>query len=508
MECGAGLYPGPVLSTPSSPWRNWGKTQEVYAQQVLRPSTLEELQRNVKEAFASSQRLRAVATGLSFSDILQAEDTLLEVTGLMGCDGAVLLPLEEELWKPRPLYPPPAPLVRIVCGARIRHLNASLACAGLGFENLGGYDGQTMIGSISTSTHGSGISLPPLSDGVCALDLITRDGQFLHIEPEDGLTCRELFSKRYGTSRTLIQCDQYFNATRVSLGCMGVIYSVTMRVRAAYRLRETRTIRKWGEVQAELLGMRSPLYRTRNYEVLINPYPDNRGDHSCLVTERRIAEPDLPTVAVPDLETQALGLTFLPSSQAAILSLVNHQPRLVPTLLNTGLAALATTRDNVDDSYAIYNIGSVNTADVWSGEYFFPVAEGRFLRGVQALLDAVAHNSANGIYHPSPLALRFVAGSQAYLSMTRREPHATIEMSMFRQQHGAIEALLSYERACMNAGGRPHWGELHLLTGEPGWLTQNYPDFPLWHQVYRALNPRGTFDNHFTDRVIRPAVSV
>ncbi|HTA88138.1 MAG TPA: FAD-binding protein, partial [Polyangiaceae bacterium] len=279
MDCTSALRPPPITSTPSSPWVNWSGTQEVYARQVLRPHTLEQLQEYVRDAFQSGERLRAVATGLSFSDILQADDTLLEVTGLLGCDGAVLLPLEEQLWKPRPVYPPPAPLVRIVCGARIRHLNASLACAGLAFENLGGYDGQTMIGAISTSTHGTGVGLPPLADGVCALDLVTLDGRILHIEPSDGLTDPEKFCKFYGTSRKLVQCDRRFRAAIVSLGCMGVIYSVTMRVRSAYRLRERRTVRKWSEVQAELLGMQSPLYRARHFEVEINPYPDRRGDY-------------------------------------------------------------------------------------------------------------------------------------------------------------------------------------------------------------------------------------
>ncbi|MDQ2647113.1 MAG: hypothetical protein M3020_25130, partial [Myxococcota bacterium] len=106
-----------------------------------------------------------------------------------------------------------------------------------------------------------------------------------------------------------------------------------------------------------------------------------------------------------------------------------------------------------------------------------------------------------GIHQPSPLALRFVAGSRAPLSMARCEPHCTVEIAIFAGFPRAAEALLSYETRCLALGGRPHWGQIHELTGTPGWLAGAYPDLEKWLRAYRYFNARGTFDNHFTDRL-------
>jgi FAD/FMN-containing dehydrogenase len=482
----------------SVPWVNWSGSQVVRPRHLRRPTTLAELQEILREAAGRGGRVKPVATGLSFSDILQGDDTLLEVTGLLGeADSGVLLALEPELWR----APSPTPLVRIAAGARIRQLNAALGRAGLAFGNLGGYDGQTLIGAISTSTHGSGLTLGPLASGVRSLDLVTADGSLMRVEPSRGLTDPAKFKRRYGSSMTLVQSDDWFFPVVVSMGCMGVIHSVTMAVSPAYRLYERRRIRAWSEVERELSTL-APLRSFRNYEVVIAPYRRLDGDFDCLVTERNVAAPDLPRMPLPKGRQAAESLTFLASTQSAVIELMANEPRMIPAVLRAGLEALETgTEPHIDDSYLVYNVGFVNTAHVVSGEYFFPLRGGLFLRGIRGLLDVVEQNARAGIHQPSPLALRFVAGSRAPLSMTRAEPHCTVEIAIFAGFPKAAAALLSYEKLCIELGGRPHWGQIHELTGKPGWLASAYPDLEQWLRAYRYFNARGTFNNHFTDRL-------
>jgi len=503
MDCRRAFRPTSELQSPSSPWFNWSGTQEVHAREVVRPSSLEGLQDLLRRATRNKGRARVVATGLSFSDILQADDTLIETTGLMGEGGAVLLPLERELWR-NPQYA--EPLVRVVCGARIRDLNATLACAGLGFENLGGYDGQTLVGAISTSTHGSGVRIPPLCDGVCGLDLVSTNGKIWRLEPSNGLTCPKKYAERYGTTRELLQSDAEFWSAVVSLGCMGVVYSVTFKVRSAYRLRERRTLRKWQEVRAELARAPSPLDRTRNYELAINPYRRPREDFTCLVTERWLAEPNTPSIPLPQGRQKAEVVIFLESTQTTVQALMNGEPQLIPGILELGLEQLETQVDHVDDSFIIYNIGKINTADVVSGEYFFPMHNGAHWAGIQGILEAIEHNWRAGIHQSTPVAVRFVKQSQAPLSMAQAVPHATVEMSLWRHQPRACEALLSYERVCLANDGRPHWGEMNLLTGGKGWLGSAYPRLGTWLAAYKRFNDQHVFDNHFTDRVLKGAL--
>jgi hypothetical protein len=85
--------------------------------------------------------------------------------------------------------------------------------------------------------------------------------------------------------------------------------------------------------------------------------------------------------------------------------------------------------------------------------------------------------------------------------MARGEPHASIEIAVFTGTYGAGEAILSYEKFCLGAGGRPHWGQMHEQTGQPGWLRSAYPDLDVWLRAYDFFNAKGIFNNHFTDRL-------
>ena len=405
--------PGAAREAARPKWVNWSKTQEVYPKEVRRPTTLTELQAIVREVTNRNGRMKPVATGLSFSDILQTDETLVVVTGLKGVGkSGVLLPLEEDLWRVRT---PTEPRVRIVCGARIRELNAALASAGLAFTNLGGFDAQTMVGAISTSTHGSGRSLGPLPSLVRSLDLVTTGGQLFRIEPHDGITDPDRFHARYGDTMRLVQSDEWFQAVVVSLGCMGVIYSVTMAVSPAYRLNECKTLCDWDTLRKQLSAGEVP--RMRHYEVELNPYLRD-GKRDCIVTTRDIARPELRTRPIPALTEVGEEITFAPPLQRDLVRVMNSDPQLIPGVISTALKVVANTQV-VDDSYKVFNVGRINYAKVLSGEYFFPLENRVYLTAVDRLLDTIAKNRERGLYQTSPVSLRFVDKCDAYLSMER-----------------------------------------------------------------------------------------
>lgn len=490
--------PGCAPTTPS--WVNYGGNQKVYPRCLVRPRTIAELRDIICEVGARGGRLRAVATGLSFSDILQTDDTLVVLTDLQSnTEPGALLPLEEELWRVPVVS---EPRVRVVAGARIRELNAALARAGLAFENLGGYDGQTFIGAFSTSTHGSGIRLGPLPSAVRSMDLVGAGGALLRIERTNGITDPDKFRRRYGSSMTLCQNDAWFRACVVSLGCMGVISSAVVAVRSSYRLHEHKRVAAWSKVKEELRAFKT-LDAFRHYEVLVNPYPRRDRDYSCLVTERSIAPPDAARIPFPASQQNEEDVLFLPTTQEGIVRLMNGYPRVVPDILQFAFDGLQTSADEIiDDSYVVFNIGKVNSAKVLSGEYFVPLEGELFITATERLINLIATNRARGVYQTSPISLRFVQGSDAYLSMANgARPQCAIEMSIFTEARGALEAILSYEEALMSLGARPHWGQFHGLTGARGWLDRAYPEAGSWRSVFYQLNAHGIFDNAFTDRL-------
>lgn len=482
---------------PAKPiWTNRAANQDVHARCLVRPRTLEELREVIREVSARKGRLKAVATGLSFSDILQTDDTLVVLTELLAeTQPTGLLPLEDDLFHSGVPY---VPRVRVIAGARIRELNAALARAGLAFANLGGYDGQTLLGAISTSTHGSGRGLGPLPDAVVSLDLITTDGVMYRIEPTAGITDPVKFSARYGATRTLVQKDEWFYSVLVSLGTMGVIYSAVVTVRPAYQLLEHRRLEPWSAVKGNMLARSS---RFRHFEVFVNPYRRrDSGEHMCLVTERDIAPAHQKTILRPKSSVSAERLVFRPTTQQGVIDLSNATPRMIPFLLEQGLEALVSPASgHCEESFRIFNVGLINDAKVLSGEYFIPLENAA--KAIDTLIGVIRDNTRHGIFQTGPLSCRFIKASEAYLSMIHGGDRMSIEIALFIEGRGTLDALDSYEQALYALGSRPHWGQMHRLSGARGWIDDAYSKMGIWRGVHAALNHKGIFNNAFTDRL-------
>jgi L-gulono-1,4-lactone dehydrogenase len=184
-------------------------------------------------------------------------------------------------------------VVRVSGGMIIHDPNAALDLRGLALISMGSYDGQTLAGVISTSTHGSGITLGGFPRAVEALIVVKADGQVVQIEPSNGITDPEEFAGQAGNVQ-LIQDDKFFRACLVGIGSLGIIYAVLLRVRKQFWISETITLRKWSELSATLRD--GALIRSHGYvEVIINPHVLN-GDNTCLLTLRdEVPKPAMPS---------------------------------------------------------------------------------------------------------------------------------------------------------------------------------------------------------------------
>jgi len=139
------------------------------------------------------------------------------------------------------LAKPRAPVDRLVevgSGTRIRAVNAFLDQNGLALTQMGGYDGQTLAGVISTSTHESGIAFPPFPDYVQSIDLIDGLGQRRRIEPSDGSPTPLASSGARGLAAGN-RTDDWFTPPSADR-CMGIVLSCVRGVRERFRLTERR----------------------------------------------------------------------------------------------------------------------------------------------------------------------------------------------------------------------------------------------------------------------------
>jgi hypothetical protein len=182
---------------------NFGQNVLVHPQQTYTPRSEQEVVEILNRH--RGQRIRCVGRLHSWSRILEADAVLLDLRYLANvqCDAE-----------------PGSPKVHVGAGCQIKDLLATLENhSGWTLPSVGFITEQTIAGAISTGTHGSGRnSLSHYVDHIRVARYHLESGQAV-IET--------------------IRGGDALLAARCSLGCLGVILSVTMNCRPQYNVEET-----------------------------------------------------------------------------------------------------------------------------------------------------------------------------------------------------------------------------------------------------------------------------
>lgn len=148
--------------------------------------------------------MRPVGSGHSSTPLAATEDELVSVDDMAG---VVSTRADEGV-------------ATVLAGTSLSDLGSGLEKADLAIENYGDVDYQTISGSISTGTHGSGVDLGNLSSFLMGGTFVDGTGEHVPfgVDAEGGEA-------------------ELLRAARVSLGTLGIFTSLTLRVRPAFRLR-------------------------------------------------------------------------------------------------------------------------------------------------------------------------------------------------------------------------------------------------------------------------------
>jgi hypothetical protein len=469
-------------------WKNVEGNQSAFPLRQYRPTSLEETVAVVREAESLGVTVRAIGSSHSWSDVCVTPDFLLLPFGLNKP-----LALNTSVLKSTV---PTSNLVEVESGIRLRELNEFLDGRGLALPNMGGYDGQTIVGVMSTSTHGSGLSFGPLAEMVVSLDMVASGGRIYRIEPSDGITDPRTYGTRY-PDRILKQDDRWFNAVLVSMGCMGVVYSVILKVVPKFWLQETRILSTWEKLKPIL--RRGEVFLNAHYELLLNPYAVD-GEHACLETFRL---PHAAPSSTPHRDRHRHFFNELLSSipiTAQVLKLVfDKNPHVTPKLISRTLKGLV-DEAYIDKSYKVFNIGRGNDIDAYSAELALPMAHDVYIDAIDCILELAAQIAREGsIYQSGPIALRFVRGTDIFLSMQQGGNTCMAEIINVKDTKGALELMYRYEHEMYRFGGRPHWGQVNYISGSE--VHRLYPHLQDWLDIRQILNANGTFDSPFSWRV-------
>jgi L-gulono-1,4-lactone dehydrogenase len=431
-------------------WRNWAGDQQCVPAAIERPGTVAELQEVVKRAADGGQKVRAAASGHSFTDTACTDGVMVRLDRMNR-----VIDVDRE-----------AGLAKVEGGVVIRDLSEALYDRGLALENLGDIDVQTISGAISTATHGTGERLRNISSQVEAIELVAADGSLVCCSRESD--------------------PELWRAARVGVGSLGVVASLTLRCVPAFTIRRHDHPLPLEEALArldELAGANDhfEFYVFPHTEVALcrestdlDSAPEPRG---------RVQEYLLETV----LENHAFWLLCTAGRLAP--SRIPAINRLIPRLTGSSV--------KTDRSYRVFSTKRV--VRFTEMEYAIPRAAGpEALRRVLEMIDR------RGFAVPFPIEFRVVAPDDAYLSTASERDTVYIAVHMFRGMawepyFRAVEAIMDdYE-------GRPHWGKRHFQSAAT--LAPRYPEWDRFQAARARLDPESVFDNDYTRRVLGPVRS-
>lgn len=428
-------------------WRNWSREQRCRPEAIDYPRTRDGLVMAINQARRAGRRVKVAGSGHSFTEAPLTDGTMLRIEGL-----SRILDLDRA-----------SGLVRVEGGAVLGDLNRRLDRHGLALENLGDIDCQTLAGSISTGTHGTGARFPNLSAQIESIELITADGSLLELSESSD--------------------PDGFRAARIGIGALGAIYAVTLRTIPAYRIDRTDRPRPLDETLATLDQLADG---TDHFEFYAFPHTETA---LCRESTRTDAAPEPPNAAV----TYAQEIVLENWIGAAVATLARRAPAAVPTLAR--IASRGTGRSHkLDHSWRVF--ASERRIRFTEMEYAVPRPRAR--EAIERVLQIASRPDLAVAF---PIECRFVAADDALISPAHERDSCYIAVhhdrkANWRPYFNAVELALAEFDA------RPHWAKRHAL--EAGQLRSLYPRFDDFLAVRNRLDPEGAFANDYTDRVLGP----
>ncbi|HXX77356.1 MAG TPA: D-arabinono-1,4-lactone oxidase [Ktedonobacteraceae bacterium] len=420
-------------------WSNWSGSVKCTPIEVVRPRGIDELAKVVEECGLSGRHLRVAGSGHSFTPIAQSNDILLSLENMQGIES-----IDSERG-----------VVTILGGTVLRNLGERLFEHGLAQENLGDIDVQTISGAISTGTHGTGIRFGTLSTQVVGLTLITASGEILECSLE-----RE---------------PEIFKAAQVSLGTLGVIAKVKLRVVPAKRLHYLGQRKDLADCLAHM-----EQYKQENSHFEFLWFPYTGGVQAKFLNET--TEPVSKSTLLGNINKLVLEnyVYWLLSESCRLF------PNLCKTVSNISAQSIATI-DEVNYSHRLFT--TPRMVRFQEMEYNIPAEYA--VAVINEIKECIQRRQFRVHF---PLECRFVHSDDIWLSPAYGRESAYIAVHMYRGM--PYRSYFYYiEEIFKRYQGRPHWGKMHTRTA--GEMAELYPHWHDFRRVRAALDPQGVFLNSY-----------
>jgi FAD-linked oxidoreductase len=412
-------------------WTNWSGSVSAGPARVERPRTDAELAALVR----SSKKVRVVGAGHSFMPLCETDGTLLSLGDM---EGEVTVNADAtRAWAP--------------AGWSLAKLTEILWQKGASLINQGDVNPQALAGAIGTGTHGTGATLGTLSTAARSFELMTHDGSLV--------TC------------SASENPDLFQASRLSLGLMGIFTRIEFDVLPAYHLEERLEVypldeiaERWDQLARE----------NRHVEFFVFPYAD--------LAMLKILHPrpsEGPIREQKDMDDTAFRRVCDTCKMLPFMT-PYLQRRLLPKQLK---------RRRVGPAYRIFP--SERTVKFEEMEYELPRAN-----GWPALREVIGWIRKKNLPVAFPFEFRLVAADDIWLSPFQGRIGASISMHQYHRMKWR-KIFTDGEQIFRAHDGRPHWAKRHTLTTAD--VHKLYPDAAKFCAVRDRIDPAAKFANaHLT----------
>ncbi|WP_157060234.1 D-arabinono-1,4-lactone oxidase [Paenibacillus sp. P22] len=435
-----------LMKTASSPWSNWSGSVQASPRTVLYPESVEAVAEAVMMCRREGRKLRTVGSGHSFTPIAASDDVLLSLDRMQG-----LVSIDVD-----------ASTAVVWAGTKLKRLGIMLHEHGFAQENLGDIDVQSIAGAISTGTHGTGKEFGSLSTQVLGLTVVTGTGEVLECTPE---------------SHPL-----HFKALQVSVGLLGVIVQVKLRLQPAYKMEYVSRKLPLGEALEQLPALSAD---NRHFEFFWFPYAD-----PCQIKVMNLTDKEITNSPIKDYISDVLiENTFF----GFVSELCRKRPRVSASVSRFSASQVPVGR-KVNYSHRLFSTErSVRFVEM---EYNLPAeAMASAIREMREEMERLRYD-----VH-FPVECRYAKGDDIWLSPAYGRDSAYIAVHMYKgMPHEAY--FRAMEAIFLRHGGRPHWGKMHFLDGDR--LRELYPRWSSFLAVREELDPDGIFLNGHMEKLFGP----
>ncbi len=415
--------------------KNWSGLVEWHPETFSKPSTEEEIQQIVLRALNDGKKIRVIGTGHSFTPVCATNHTLISLDNYQG-----LISVDKERYQ-----------ATVKAGTKLDLLGELLFEQGMAMENLGDIDKQSIAGTISTGTHGTGIEFGTISTQVTALTFINGKGE------------------RVSCSTT--ENPSLFKAAQVAIGTLGIITSITLQCVPAYKIALLNDKALLSDV---LNNLEEHNQQNRNFEFYWMPYTDMTLTKT---TNFADGQPDKLGIAnyLNDVFLENVGFKVL-------CEIANTFPSKNKWVSNT-TAKVAGKSRKIYHSHKVY--ATTRLVRFHEMEYNVPAdAYQDVMKDLQASFDK--HQFPIHF----PLENRFVKADDIYMSPAQGRDSAYIACHVYHKKD-PYHYFQTLETIFKAYGGRPHWGKMHTLKRAD--IEARYPHFNDFKTHRIMHDPDGVF---------------